>query len=278
MKHLFLILFAALLALPAASSAKNDKGALKVMSYNMRYGTANDGSNSWGNRKEATLAMIEAQRPDVFGVQEAMDFQVEYMLDNCPGYAAVGVGRIDGKAKGEHSSIVYNTAKLTLEDWGNFWLSTTPEAPSFGWDAACERTATWAIFTQKESGKKFFFVNTHLDHRGQVARVRGLQLIMQRMAVLNAEGAPMVLTGDFNINSNDPTILNFDKVMNNARLTAGKTDDFGTFNGWGGADTQIDYIYHKGFGKCTEYETVKTRYAGKPYISDHYPIRALLNF
>ena len=163
---------------------------------------------------------------------------------------------------------------------GTFWLSETPEKPSMGWDAACYRTATWALMKDKKTGKKFYFVNTHLDHVGREAQKNGLKLIVDRIASINPEGYPMVLTGDFNITPDNPGLVDLDKIMTSTRKIAKKTDNKGTFNGWrtdreGGV---IDYIYMSGFSSVPVYETIVKKYADKPFISDHYPIMSVLEF
>jgi len=280
MKKLFLTLAALAAILPAANSCKK-AGKLKeltVMSYNIRLGVAKDGDNAWDLRKEATPAMLRDKAPVVFGVQEAYAFQIAYILEQCPEYAAIGVGRDDGVEKGEHMSVFYRKDLIELEDWGTYWLSETPDVPSKGWDAACRRTATWALLKIKGSGRKFYFVNTHLDHVGVEARMKGLALIVNRIADMNPKGFPMVLTGDFNVFADDPTLVDLNKVMLSARETAQSSDDRGSFTGWGRTSEAIDYIYYSGFSKCTDFKVVAETYAGKPYISDHYPVIATLVF
>ena len=282
MKKLAIILLAAmLLPLSIDAKKKSDKGYdLKVMSYNIRMGIAKDGTNSWEFRYPATAMMIEDQQPDVFGVQEAFEFQIRFIEDNCTGYEAVGVGRDDGKSKGEFMSIFWNKNTVKMLKWGTFWLSETPEKPSKGWDAHCRRTATWALMKDKRTGKKFYFVNTHLDHRGKEAQKNGLALIVSRIDDINPKGYPMVLTGDFNIKPNNPALVDLDKIMDSTRKIAEKTDNHHTFNGWSNAktDSVIDYIYVQGFSKCIEYQTVIKEYADRKFISDHYPIYATLVF
>lgn len=283
MKKLAIILLAALL-LPPLVEAKKDKESkeydLKVMSYNIRMGTAKDGTNSWNMRYAATAMMLEDQQPDVFGVQEAFDFQIEFITENCRNYKCVGVGRENGKSEGEHMSIFWNKETVSMLKWGTFWLSETPDKPSKGWDAHCKRTATWALMKDKKTGKKFYFVNTHLDHRGAEAQKNGLALIVSRIDEINPDGYPMVLTGDFNIKPDNPALVDLDKMMSSTRKIAAKTDNHRTFNGWGKAadDRVIDYIYVSGFSKCTEYQTVTRKYDNKKYISDHYPIISTLVF
>lgn len=250
------------------------------MSYNIRLGVGNDGTNSWQFRAPATDAMLKAQKPDVFGVQEAYDFQVEFIQEYCRDYKSVGVGRDNGKKEGEHMSIFWNKKTVSCIKWGTFWLSETPNEPSMGWDAACRRTATWALMKDKKTGRKFYFVNTHLDHVGKEAQKKGLQLIVDRIQSINPQGYPMVLTGDFNITPDNAALTELDKRMQSARKIADKTDKRNTFNGWSvkPSDKIIDYIYVSGFSACPEYRTVTEKYAERPFVSDHYPIFARLVF
>lgn len=281
MRRILLFALAALVAFPQISDAKKkESDGLKVMSYNIRYGSAEDGTNSWKYRWPATIAMLNDVQPDVFGVQEALDFQLTHVSEMARNYKNVGVGREDGKHDGEHMAIFWNKKTVKMLKWGTFWLSETPEKPSMGWDAACFRTATWALMKDKKTGKKFYFVNTHLDHVGKEARRLGLKLIVDRIDDINPEKYPMVLTGDFNVRPDNPCLVDLDKIMTSTRKIAKKTDSKGTFNGWrkdreGGV---IDYIYVSGFGEVVEYETITKKYADRSFVSDHYPIMSVLKF
>ena len=278
-KTVALLLFLLILT-PGFARKENKPATLTVISYNIRMGEAKDGTNSWQYRYPASAMMIMDQKPDIFGLQEAYDYQVKYLEEYCPGYKNVGVGREDGKHKGEHMSIFYNASKISLLKWGTFWLSDTPDTPSKGWDAACIRTATWALMKDKSSGEKFYYVNTHLDHVGIEARKKGLALIVNKIAEINPKNFPMVLTGDFNISPENPTMATIDALMKSARNTAAKTDSKGSFNGWGKQKEKsiIDYIYYKGFDSCPEFETIDKKYNNLTYISDHFPIKAVLVF
>lgn len=274
-KKIFMLATAMIMSLPLLQAQESE--GLKVMSYNIRLGSAQDGTNSWALRYTATGKMLEDQKPDVFGVQEALEYQVRYIEEMC-GYESVGVGRENGKKEGEHMSIFWNKKTVSMLKWGTFWLSDTPEKPSKGWDAECFRTATWALMKDKKTGKKFYFVNTHLDHKGTEAQKNGLKLIVDRIAEINPDGLPMVLTGDFNIEPKNPALKDLDARMQSARNIAEKTDDHATYNGWGKSSTMIDYIYVSGFSSCPEYQTVTKRYEDRKFISDHYPIFARLIF
>lgn len=272
---------AAFFLLPVSGIAKkNEQKELKVMSYNIRMGIAKDGTNSWEFRCPATIEMLNAQKPDVFGVQEAFEFQIRFIEEYCRDYKSVGVGRDDGKKKGEYMSIFWNKKTVSLLKWGTFWLSETPDKPSKGWDAHCRRTATWALMKDKKTGKKFYFVNTHLDHKGKEAQKNGLKLIVDRIESINPQGYPMILTGDFNIKPNNPALVDLDARMLSARKIAADTDSHNTFNGWSvkPTDSVIDYIYISGFSSCPQYKTVTEKYAERPFVSDHYPIFARVIF
>lgn len=283
MKKIYTILAALLIMLPSVVSAGNKSPReydLKVISYNIRMGPAKDGTNSWEFRYPATAMMIDDQKPDIFGVQEAFDFQIRFIEENFKNYKSVGVGRDDGKSEGEFMSIFWNKKTVKMIKWGTFWLSETPDKPSMGWDAACMRTATWALMKDKKTGNMFYFVNTHLDHLGEEARKNGLKLIVSRIQSVNSKGYPMILTGDFNTRPDTAALKELEGKMLSARDTAPKTDRNGTFNNWGKADPDaiIDYIYYSGFSTCTEYHTITEKYGEWKYVSDHYPIYAKLIF
>ena len=249
--------------------AFSQSSELKVMSYNVRIGSANDGTNSWIYRYPATLEMIKDQLPDVLGVQEALQYQVTFIDELAPEYDYAGVGRDNGKTEGEYMAIFWNKKKVKLLDWGTFWLSETPDKPSKGWDAKYNRTATWAIMKDKASGERFCVVNTHLDHVGAEARKNGLKLIIERMGEINPKGYPTILMGDFNMKPSAAELKGLDSCMKSARKYASKKDSHQTFNGWGKADSDmiIDYIYYSGFASCD-----------RKFISDHYPIFARFIF
>jgi endonuclease/exonuclease/phosphatase family metal-dependent hydrolase len=163
-----------------------------------------DGDNNWEFRKQASINMVNEEQPTVFGLQEAVKAQVDFLQENLPNYAYYGVGRDDGKEKGEFMAIFYDKQEVELLDKGTFWLSATPDTPSKGWDGQCFRTCTWAIFKCKDTGKKFAYFNTHLDHRGKEAQREGLKTIATKIKEKVATEMPVFLSGDFNIRADSP--------------------------------------------------------------------------
>lgn len=283
MKKIILAAIVAAFAISPAVAQKTRKPAeISVMSYNMRTGTAKDGTNSWQFRCPATIMMLKEEMPDVFGVQEALFPQIYFITENLRNYEYYGVGRDDGKKEGEYMAIIYNKKTVSMSKHGTFWLSETPGKPSMGWDAACFRTATWALMKDKKSGKKFYFVNTHLDHKGAKAREEGLKLIIAKISEINKDGLPVVLTGDFNMTPDNVGLRALNEGMSCTRLTASESDDSITFNGWGRSSQILDYIYYTGFRECAEYKVINRRFGNEkskiPFISDHFPISARLVF
>lgn len=177
---------------------------LYVGTYNIRYNNPNDEheGNAWALRCPPLCDFINFEQPEIFGTQEVLVDQLHDLSKGLNGYDYIGIGREDGKEKGEYAAIFYKKDQLRLLDSGNFWLSSTPEHASLGWDAACIRICTWGEFQDKTSGKKFFFFNTHMDHVGVVARRESAQLILKRISQL-AKGLPTILTGDFNVDQTD---------------------------------------------------------------------------
>lgn len=252
---------------------------IKMISYNIRL-LANDGENSWENRKHATKNMLDTHKPDIFGLQEAMVAQLEYIDNVCPQYKRVGVGRDDGKMAGEIMAIYYNTERFDLIASGTFWLSETPHEVTKGWDAACFRTVTWVRLRDKETNKKFFYFNTHLDHIGRVAQTESIKLIIKKIREIAGERATVILGGDFNVLPENEIFGPLNEFMYAARTTAPITEGKGTFNNFGKLKESIviDHVFYRGRRvECQEYHVLDGDY-GAPFISDHYPLEVTLSF
>jgi len=271
---------------------------LKAMSFNLRYGTAKDGENSWEYRKGIMIDMLKEYHPDIIGTQEGLKFQLEYITSEIPEYKFFGVSR-RGTDEDEFSAIIYDTQKLNILDGGNFWISETPDVPgSQSWGSSLPRMVTWASFETKE-GSKFYHYNTHFDHRSEEARSRGALLIWRKAKL---HESPVILTGDFNT-TNGGAIWNF---LTGKTECEGEKADFIdawdvassrrsdvklTCHGFRGKDAEkrweertghsltgqrmIDWILFRGRLDVGYGEIVSYNKGGK-YPSDHYPIYAEL--
>jgi len=181
-------------------------GEIRVMSFNLRYGTARDGENHWDRRKDFVAETIAAFGPDLLGTQETLGFQKEFLDRSLTGYTSIGVGRDDGGPTGEMTALFFKTDRFEALDQGHFWLSESPEVPgSISWDSSLTRMASWVRLKDRrsESGRPVLIINTHFDHRGELARERSAELI-HRMAGSLGEGCDIVLTGDFNAAVDSP--------------------------------------------------------------------------
>ena len=179
----------------AAEPAEN---TLTVMTFNIRYGTAADEGNRWEDRQEQVVKAINAANPDLLGTQEVLDFQAEYLNKNLEGYAFHGVGRDDGKSKGEYAGIHYRKDRFELLDAGHFWLSESPDVPgSVSWDSSLTRMVSWVTLRDRNTGRELAFFNTHWDHRGRQARLESARLMRKKIQEI-AGAMPVIVTGDFN--------------------------------------------------------------------------------
>ena len=215
MKRLIYLLAA--VAFTACGSATS----LSVMTFNMRYDNPEDGQNNWRFRRERVAGVIKAQEVDVLGTQELLSNQFNDLSGLLTGYQGVGVGRLDGAESGEYCAVFFRKDRFTLLDSGTFWLSETPEVVgSLGWDGACERIATWVVLRDRD-GRELFFIDTHLDHVGQVARDEGVSLLMKRIETLSG-GRPVILTGDFNSEPGSSVVAHVQKdgVLRDAKAIA----------------------------------------------------------
>lgn len=274
MKKLFYTLAIAAFAL--MSIACNRTSEIKVMSYNIRLSSGTIKADSiyhWEHRKQASLNLMHEENPTVFGLQEACPDQMDYMVENLPEYGYIGVGRDDGKRKGEFMSIFYKKEEVEFIDGGTFWLSQTPDEVSKGWDAACFRTCSWALLKKKDTGKKFVYMNTHLDHMGKVAREESIKLIVERAEKLTGGKLPVFITADFNSPTSNAIFKPMQEAMLDARVEAPVTDDRGTLNCWGTTPpgVVIDHVFYRG-AEAQKFEVLRDKDYGAPYVSDHYPV------
>lgn len=277
MKKVFTLLSLVLFACSVAVAKSPIE--IKVISYNIRT-IARDGDNNWENRRHATRNMLNRHNPDLFGLQEAMTPHLKYIDTFFPQYSRVGVGRDDGKMGGEVMAIYYNKERFELLESGTFWLSETPDRVSRGWDAACNRTVTWVKVRDKESRKRFYYFNTHLDHRGRVAQTESIKLVVEKIKEIAGERATVILGGDFNVVPEDEIFEPLGEFMLEARTTAAEADVKGTFNMFGKLKeySVIDHLFFRGRrAKCHEYRVLDGDY-GAPFISDHYPVEIVLTF
>ena len=264
---------------------------LLVMSSNVRFYSArnkqNDpdvGDRDWEVRKAGYFQMVNTMEPPVLGLQEAEMIQVDDIIANCKGYSYIGVGRNDGVRSGESTAILYKTNEIQVDNWGTIWLSATPDVPGSYFpeneDRTC-RTATWAVLTVKENGRKFFYLNTHLSLYA-ASQSKEVLVILNTVAEKCPVGLPVVLSADWNVEEDDSALAPILAKYSSARQTAPITDNIETFHWWGSQSTiskhqHLDHIFYGGFDKCLRFRTLNMKWKGY-WISDHHPVYAVLQF
>lgn len=257
-----------------------NKVALNVMTFNIRYDNADDLQNNWQYRKDFAAQMIGFYDVDILGTQEVLNNQLVDLLQRLPDYKSLGVGRIDGKEKGEYSAILFKAKKYEVEKNGHFWLSQQPESiGSVGWDAACERIVTWGVFKEKKTGLRFVFFNTHFDHVGVVARKESALLLKKRITEI-AGTLPVILTGDLNVIPGAEAVqtLLADGQLSDSRkiskLVYGPSWSFQDFGRRPLADRRlIDYIFVSKGIKVNSYASISET-LDSTFLSDHNPVFA----
>ena len=275
---------------------------LKVMTFNIRYGTADDGENRWENRRELVTNILRENRPDVAGLQEALDFQLEQICKGLTqqtgggqaGYGQLGVAREDGKTKGEYCAILYRRDLLDVNESGTFWFSDTPDVPgSSHWGNANVRICTWARFIEKRTGAAFYHYNLHLDHVSQPSREKSVVLLTKHIHERKHPDL-FIVTGDFNAGESNPAITYLKgkttlvssgeskskssvPVVDSFRVLHPDANEVGTFNQFAGnrKGEKIDFIFTLPDVQVIEAEIVHTQYDGR-YPSDHFPVTARL--
>jgi endonuclease/exonuclease/phosphatase family metal-dependent hydrolase len=260
---------------------------LNIMAFNIRYNNAGDSLNSWPYRKDIAAAQVTFFDVDILGVQEALYDQVLDLQQRLPNYKYEGVGRDDGKTKGEFSAVFYDTTRLKFLKGATFWLSQTPDAAgSKGWDAVLPRIVTWCEFEDKSNHKNLFAFNTHFDHIGKTARAESAKLLLKKVKEI-AGNNPVVVTGDFNAGDEDEPIKIIVDKSNADYLTDSKFISLqphygpdGTFNAFKSKEVDnraIDHIFIKNNFKVLKHATISESWNGR-FSSDHFPVFAQISF
>ena len=247
-----------------------------LISYNIRYDNNWDVENSWKIRRKKISQILIQYYPSIVGIQEGLLNQVQYIDSSLINYDYVGVGRDDGKEKGEFCAIYFDTTRYVLLKNSTFWLSETPDTISVGWDAALERICTYGLFKDRITRKAFWVFNTHFDHIGIIAREKSSELILKRINKINRQSLPVILMGDFNSIPNSPPVKEIITELSDAlQISLEKLQGpRGTFNGFNEdlpIEQRIDYIFTNKL-KVLSYTHINDRLDNNRHVSDHLPV------
>ena len=257
-------------------------GQTSVMTFNIRYDNPKDNHNWWEHRKSSVLKIFEFYSPEVIGVQEGLNNQIKYIENNLIEYNYIGVGRDDGKKKGEYAAIFYKKNKLKLISFETYWLSETPEMVSIGWDASMERIVTFGEFLNLKTQESLFIFNCHFDHRGEISRENSSKLILKLIKSKNIENKKIILMGDLNCLPNSKPIETLKSKLKDSYDISVK-EPYGPAGTSNGFDldrlikNRIDYIFTKNI-KVIEHRIIDDRRDNNLFISDHLPVMAKIMY
>lgn len=262
-----------------ASVISADAQMIDVMTYNIRYDNPGDSINAWPNRKQKVADLILKYNPDIIGIQEALNHQLQDLLKSLPGFKMIGVGRDDGRQMGEFSAVLYKADRFDVINEHTFWLSETPDvAGSKSWDAAITRIVTHCVFLDKKVNREFAFFNTHFDHMGDSARIESAKMIKNEIEKIDGE-IRAIVTGDFNFTPDaKPYSIITDRSF--AELIDPAPEPVGTFCSFKVNSIQckrIDYIFITNEWNADQYKVI-TDHDGKHYPSDHLPVMVTLSW
>jgi endonuclease/exonuclease/phosphatase family metal-dependent hydrolase len=251
------------------------------MSFNIRYGTADDGDNSWRFRKEFLLELIRRESPHILGLQEALRFQLDEIRSSLPQFAEAGSGRDDGHLGGEYAALLFDTTRFTLETQGTFWFSDTPSLPgSIGWGNNVTRICTWARLYDRIDARIVNVYNLHLDHESQPSRYRSVQSLIDTIRQRSSED-PVLILGDFNAGELNPALLLLrdNGFVDTYRAVHPHDSLVGTFNAFRGVTQgeKIDYILTDVKASVMNAAILRDENGGR-YPSDHFPLTARIQF
>ncbi|MBC7981439.1 MAG: endonuclease/exonuclease/phosphatase family protein [Armatimonadetes bacterium] len=280
---------------PQAVAVREDGAMeLKVMTFNVRYENRGDaGARAWGERVVGCVRMIRSEGLDVFGIQEGLHGQVADLRASLPDYDFHGVGRDDGKRRGEYAGIFFRKDRFDhdVEKSGTVWLSETPDqAGSKSWGNDIPRVASWVRLVDRTCARGVWVVNMHLDHRNQISREKSVRSMARKLVKMNVDDEAVVWLGDFNAVEGNDALL-----FLNGRATKEPVDGFAglkeTFNAlhprerargslhfWMSDPSRqwkVDHIFVSPRAEVLESRVLKS---GEPYLSDHFPVVGRIRF
>ncbi|WP_114855083.1 endonuclease/exonuclease/phosphatase family protein [Brachybacterium sp. YJGR34] len=238
-------------------------------------------ADHWEQRAPVLAHLLRAIDADVIGTQEVLPVQIPVLDEVLEGtHLRLGIGR-DGGGRGEHNLLFLRRERFEVLDWEQFWLSEQPALiGSRGWDGHCPRIAVQARVLDRASGQELVLAVTHLDHAGERARAEGAALLAERLGAV-ADGAPVVLLGDFNAAGGDSApwrVLRGTGLEDAHDVAAARAgEDIGTFPDYGPPEpggVRIDWILSRGLA-VEQYAAQVPTLDGRA-ASDHASVTARL--
>ncbi len=285
-----IVITALFLAFLGCFQSNRSTRTTEVMSFNIRYGSAKDEENHWEKRKELVFDVLRDHQPDIVGLQEALRFQIDEILEALPRYSFIGIGR-NPDGGGEYSAILYDKNRFKVLQHETFWLSDTPKVASASWGNKLVRICTVARIEEISSGQTFYVFNSHFDHQSENSRTQSALLIADRIANRAHSEDSYIVMGDFNAGEDTQAIRSllgkaepaphFEKapLVDSFRMVHPVANPVGTFGRWTGfkEGAKIDHIFVAPGIEVLDAAIVHDNQNGR-YPSDHYPVKATIRF
>ena len=275
----------------ACASPQTDTRAdisVRLMAFNIRTASAQDGADAWPQRARFVAATIRDDDPDVIGLQEAEPEQIAYLAANLKDYAYLGRSREANPEAGEAVPLFYKAEHWQPDaaESGTFWLSDSPDVPgSRTWGNTIPRIATWARLVHRDSGRAIYVYNLHLDHQSDPARRHSAKLVVGH-AGRRLHDDPVVVLGDFNALPGSAVVKSLTGApleLQDSLLAAGGDGAAGTFHAFKGiaGERRIDFILVSPELRVLDADIVRhyeSGPSGERYPSDHFPVTATVAF
>lgn len=253
---------------------------IQIYSHNVRLDASHPAPNErpWLVRRHGVVAAIvhaASQNPTLVGLQEVKNNQLKDILSLLgPDWGHYGVGREDGKTRGEYAPVLFKKLQWELLYGQTRWLSETPDRPSKGWDSAYERVVTLVDVVHRALGRRVRFFNTHYDHRGRKARI---QSSLQIMGLMEESSGASFLAGDFNSEPHEEAYTTLSKGL--VDLAAACVERAGfefSDTGFdpGRKEKRIDFIWSLPGTAVLRHEIMSSQ-ADDFLFSDHRPVVAM---
>jgi endonuclease/exonuclease/phosphatase family metal-dependent hydrolase len=273
--------------IPPEPSAPAKRSTLKVMTFNIRWeGFDNNGNfiaSGFMHRKPLVLDVLSKFDADIIGLQEASIEQRAVIARELPAFdmfpppSAVG-----------DECILYRPERFTPMDRAREYLRRVPEIPGTNIGV---RDFVWIHLQDQFSGKRFYVINLHMDHRSSI---RGRQLdavLIGEWIRKRAYDDPVILLGDFNGTPDNPRYLYvtgrksypgqdgvIDSIpvpmLDTFRVANPDAHFTGTTNsGYRGVknNNQIDYVFVPHGTRVLDSRIIYYHVNGS-YPSDHFPL------
>ena len=251
--------------IPAESTGEE----LVLMSTNIyTYAPLDLFKRSWFYRADLIAQDVDSIKPDVIGFQEVANLQFGYLEDIMDGYDFEEAYR-DNNIITEGCPIFWNKARFDRIDGGVFWLSETPETMSKDWGSKHHRICVYVVLHDKQTNRDFAVFNTHLDHASSEARIKGIEVVLNKIHALG--DLPSFLLGDMNAKEDSKAIRFAKNTFDDSKEISPITEDTVTFHAWGNPEYEkrIDFIFvSKNDARVLEYHVLNNNYNGV-YSSDH---------